>query len=84
MYPSELELKKESILTSEASSLNLQNNNYEGEIFHKRDAFPLSKVRMPHLDSNVPSNVYKESIGFEILRFARTMSDSNTFITLSN
>ena len=39
---------------------------------------------MPHLDSNIPSNIYDASIGSEILRFARTTSDKITFVTLSN
>ena len=39
---------------------------------------------MPHLDNNIPSNIYYASIGFEILRFTWTTSDINTFVTLSN
>ena len=39
---------------------------------------------MPHLGSNVPSEISYASIGSEILRFARTTSDSNAFITFAN
>ena len=39
---------------------------------------------MPHLDNNIPSNIYYASIDFEILRFTWTTSDINTFVTLSN
>ena len=39
---------------------------------------------MPYLDSNIPSNIYYESIGSGILRFARTTSYINTFVTLSH
>ena len=39
---------------------------------------------MPHLDSNIPSNICYVSIGSEILRFARTTSDINTLLKLAN
>ena len=38
---------------------------------------------MPRLDSNIPLNIYL-STGSEFLSFARTTSDNNTFITLSD
>ena len=40
-------------------------------------------VRMSHLDSHIPSNIYYGSIDSEILTLARTNSDTNTFATLS-
>ena len=45
-----------------------------------REAFPFSIAHMPHLDSNIPSNIYYVSIGSEILRFATTQLDINTFV----
>ena len=39
---------------------------------------------MPQFDSNITWNIYCASIGSEILKFARTISDMNTFVTLSN
>ena len=39
---------------------------------------------MPYLDNNIPSNIYCEFIGCEILRFARTTSDINCFVIHSN
>ena len=39
---------------------------------------------MPHLDSNIPSNIYYAYIGSKILWFARTTLDKNTFLTLTN
>ena len=38
---------------------------------------PFLIVWMAYLDSNIPWNIYYTSIGSEILRFARTASDSN-------
>ena len=52
--------------------------------YDKRDVFSFPIIRMSCLDSNIPSNVYYASIGSEILRFARTTSDENIFVTLSN
>ena len=39
---------------------------------------------MPHLDSNILSNIYYASLASQILRFDRNTSGSNTFITLVN
>ena len=39
---------------------------------------------MPHLESNIPPNIYYASIGSEILRFVRTNSESNNFITIES
>ena len=38
------------------------------KLFDKRGAFPFSIVRMPHLDSNAPTNTYCASIGSEIFQ----------------
>ena len=46
--------------------------------------FPFSIIRMSCLDSNIPSNIYIESIGSEILWLARTAPDVNYFARLSN
>ena len=89
IYLSELQLKKEEILTSEASGLDfyiiVENKKFKTQPYDKRDVFFFSTiVRMPHLDSKIPSNIYYESIGSETLRFVRNTSDVNTFVTLSN
>ena len=39
---------------------------------------------MSQLDSNIPSNIYYGSLESEIISFARTTTDSNTFITIAN
>ena len=38
--------------------------------------FPII-IQMSYLESNIPSNIYYVPIGSEILRFAKTTSDSN-------
>ena len=45
------------------------------QLYDKRDAFPYSIVRMPHLDSNTASTIYYASTGFDILWFARNTLD---------
>ena len=54
------------------------------QLCDKRNVFPISFDCMPHLDSNIPSNIYYACESFEVLRFARTTSDINTFVTLSD
>ena len=39
---------------------------------------------MPHLDSNITSNIYYAYIGSKMLWLARTTLDKNTFLTLTN
>ena len=39
---------------------------------------------MPHVDSNIRSNIYYVSIDPEIFRFARNTSDINAFVALFN
>ena len=52
-----------------------------GQLTRQMD-FPII-IQMSYLESNIPSNIYYVSIGSEILRFAKTTSDSNNFITLA-
>ena len=87
IYHSEFQLKKENVSTSKASFSNLfitnENKKFKTQLYGKRDAFSFSVIRMLHLDSNIPSNIYYPSIGTEILRFGGTTSDKNTFATIS-
>ena len=88
IYPSQLELRKESIPKSEARLLDLlflnDNNTLRTKQFDRRDTFQFSIVLMPHLGSNIPSNIYYSSMRSEILNFARLTSDRSTFVTLAN
>ena len=83
VYPSDVKLKKENILTSDASFLELSiiigNKKFKTQLYDKRDASLFSFGCMPHLDSNIQENLSYASIGSETLRFARTTSNKNTF-----
>ena len=78
IYLSQLQLEKENISTSEASHIDLsiitENKKFKIQLYDKKDAFPLAIVSMPHLDSNIPLNVYYESTGSKILWFGRATS----------
>ena len=62
IHPSELQLKKENILTSEASFLDLsiitENKKFKTQLCDKRNTFSFSIVCMPHLDRNMPLNIF--------------------------
>ena len=49
----------------------VSNNIFVYKLFDKRDAFPFSIVRMPFLSSNIPYNIFYNTILSEILRIAR-------------
>ena len=61
MYPPSLELKLEHS-GSHATFLDLDIQIVEGifiyKLFDKRDAFPSYNVRMPFVDSNIPSRIF--------------------------
>ena len=73
IYPEELELKVEHSGTH-ATFLNLDISIEEGvfvyKLFDKRDAFPFYIVRMPHMCSNIPQQIFYSSLVGEFLRIA--------------
>ena len=75
IYPEELELKVEHH-GQHASFLNLDINITEGrfiyKLYDKRDDFPFSIVRMPHLQSNIPKSIFYSALDGEFLRVARS------------
>ena len=75
IYPNELELKLEHS-GNHASFLNLDISIKDGifiyKLFDKRDAFPFSIVRMPHMDSNIPESIFYSAFVGEFLRIARS------------
>ena len=75
IYPEELELKVEHH-GQHASFLCLDITIVDGtfvyKLFDKRDAFPFSIVRMPHLRSNIPRNIFYSALVGEFLRIARS------------
>lgn len=75
IYPNELELKLEHS-GNHASFLNLDISIKDGlfvyKLFDKRDAFPFTIVRMPHLESNIPESIFYSAFVGEFLRIARS------------
>ena len=75
IYPEELELKVEHSGTH-ASFLSLDITIIEDmfvyKLFDKRDDFPFSIVRMPHIDSNIPESIFYSAFVGEFLRIARS------------
>ena len=65
-------------------SIIIGNKKFEIQLYENGDIFHFSIVCMPHLNSNIPSNIYYPSIGAKILQFSRTTSDISTFVTFSN
>ena len=75
VYPDELELKVEHS-GSHATFLNLDISIVDGKfiykLYDKRDDFPFFIVRMPHMNSNIPSNIFYSALVGEFLRIARS------------
>ena len=69
----------------EASFLDLKikikDRKFHFGLFHKRDSFPSSIVRMPDQSSNVPSSIAYSAIGTESLRIARASNNHESFST---
>ena len=83
IYPPELELKLEHHGTS-ATFLDLhieiKDNKFIYKLFDKRDKFPFFIVRLPQLNSNIPSTIFYGSIMSEFLRIARCTLNIEDFI----
>ena len=83
IYPDELELKKEHS-GQHATFLNLDITIKEGifvyKLYDKRDSFPFSIVRMPHLDSNIPESIFYSALVGEFLRIARSTLFCEDFV----
>ena len=83
IYPEELELKVEhhgqhaSFLSLD---INIIDNQFVYKPFDKRDAFPFLIVRMPHLESNIPKNIFYSALVGEVLRIARSTLKLEDFI----
>ena len=50
---------------------NIENSIFVYKLYDKRDDFPFSIVKMPYLSSNLPYNIFSNTILSEILRIAR-------------
>ena len=75
IYPKELELKVEH-QGDHATFLNLDITIKEGtfiyKLFDKRGSFPFPGVRMPHIESNIPQNIFYLAIKGEFLKIAHS------------
>jgi hypothetical protein len=74
IYSREMELKKEHEghhATFLDLDINKTNKIFIYKLFDKRDEFPFSIVKMPFLSSNIPYNIFYNTILSEILRIAR-------------
>lgn len=60
--------------------INIESNWYSVNLFDKRDVFPFSIVRIPHLSNNIPLNVFYAAYRAEILRIARVANTKTNFI----
>ena len=78
IYPAEVELKKQNNPTQEESFVDLylkvNGRQFPTRLFGKRDDFPFSTVRIPHLSSNIPSKTFYSSSWAEILRINKAIS----------
>ena len=84
IYTTELELGKENSGDQSATFLDLHvvisDNKFHIDLYDKRDGFPFSIVRLPYLQSNLPSVIFYSSVSAEILRIARATSNQVNFI----
>ena len=83
IYPPELELKLEHHGTSATFRhlhIEIKDNKFIYKLFDKRDKFPFFIVRLPQLNSNIPSTIFYGSIMTEFLRIARCTLSVEDFI----
>ena len=52
--------------------ITIKEGTFEYELFDKRDSFPFSTVRIPHIESNIPQNIFYSAVKGEFLRTARS------------
>lgn len=73
IYPKELELKVENQgdhVTFFNLDLIIKDGTFTFKLFDKRDSFPFSIARIPHLESNIPQNTFYSAIDSEFLKIA--------------
>ena len=83
IYPPELELKIEhngDHATFLELDISVIDNMFVYKLFDKRDAFPFFIVRMPHIESNIPSFIFYGSFKSEILRIAKNTLRYEDFV----
>ena len=48
--------------------MTIKEGTFEYKLFDKRDSFPFSTVRMPHIEGNMPQNIFCSAVKGEFLR----------------
>ena len=83
IYPSELQLNKNSVSGTEASFLDLHLSISDGfvktKIYDKRDDIDFDIVNFPFLDGDVPRSTSYFVYISQLIRFARVSSDVDDF-----
>ena len=75
IYPKELELKVENQgdhVTFFNLDLIIKEETFKYKLFDKRDSFPFSIVKISHIVSNIPHNVFYSVIKGEFSKIARS------------
>ena len=78
----ELKIENENTQTASHLDLDLEINDgiFNSKLYDIREAFPFSVVRMPHLESNIPSKMFYSTISAEVLRICRATSKFSDFL----
>ena len=83
IYPAELQLNKENSSNDAATFLDLDikiiDNKFVTKLYDKRDSYNFDIVRLPHKCSNIPSKMFYNTLGAEILRICRATSVFDPF-----
>jgi len=83
IYPPELQLNKENSSDDMATFLDLDikivDNKFVTKLYDKRDSYNFDIVRLPHKCSNIPSKMFYNTLGAEILRVCRATSAFDSF-----
>ena len=84
IYPDELELKREHTGnhgTFRNLDITIKDGRFVYKLFDKRDAFPFTIVRLPHIESNIPESIFYSALVGEFLRIARSTLLYEDFIS---
>ena len=84
IYPPELQLNLESsgdTINFLDLSLTNENGHIDVALYDKRDNFPFSIVRLLFASSNIPSRMFYNCVGAEILRIGRICSNDLNFVS---
>ena len=87
IYPSELTLNRENDSDTHATFLDMdikiENNQLITKMYDKRESYDFEIVRLPFKNSNMPSKMFYNTIGAEILRICRVTTNYKDFVSTS-